>query len=188
MSLLDDLAKRCNSICELCESTENLSAYLVPLKNVEIVDNQVAVCETCKDQLLGNTEIDSNHWRLLNQSIWSTVPAVQVVSYRMLKKLSNESWTQDLLNMMYMDDETKEWADQGLGNTGIVHKDSNGNILQNGDSVVLIQDLNVKGGGFVAKRGTAVRRISLVHDNAEHIEGKVNDQHIVILTKYVKKS
>jgi protein PhnA len=57
-----------------------------------------------------------------------------------------------------------------------------------GDSVVLIKDLNVKGGGFTAKRGTAVRNISLVHDNHEHIEGRVNDQQIVILTQYVKKS
>jgi protein PhnA len=59
--------------------------------------------------------------------------------------------------------------------------------LQNGDSVVLIKDLKVSGGGFTAKRGTAVRRISLVHDNPEHIEGRVEGQQIVILTKYVKK-
>jgi len=53
--------------------------------------------------------------------------------------------------------------------------------------VVLIKDLKVKGAGFTAKRGTAVRNISLVHDNAEHIEGKINGQKIVILTQYVKK-
>ena len=53
---------------------------------------------------------------------------------------------------------------------------------------LFLKDLNVKGGGFTAKRGTAVRNISLVHDNHEHIEGRVNDQHIVILTQYVKKS
>jgi len=52
----------------------------------------------------------------------------------------------------------------------------------------LIKDLNVKGGGFTAKRGTAVRGISLVADNAEHIEGRVSGQQIVILTKFVKKS
>ena len=38
-----------------------------------------------------------------------------------------------------------------------------------------------------ADRGTAVRGISLVADNPEHIEGRVNNQHIVILTKFVKK-
>ena len=54
--------------------------------------------------------------------------------------------------------------------------------------MTLIKDLNVKGTTFTAKRGTSVRRISLVPDNAEHIEGKVNGQQIVILTKFVKKS
>ncbi len=49
------------------------------------------------------------------------------------------------------------------------------------------QDPNVKGASFTAKRGTAVRRISLVSDNPGQIEGRVNGQQIVILTKYVKK-
>jgi protein PhnA len=68
------------------------------------------------------------------------------------------------------------------------HIDSNGVVLQAGDTVVLVKDLDVKGAGFTAKRGTAVRGISLVADNPEHIEGRVNGQQIVILTKFVKKS
>jgi protein PhnA len=66
--------------------------------------------------------------------------------------------------------------------------DSNGTILEAGDSVTLIKDLNVKGANFTAKRGTVVRGIFLVADNPEHIEGKINGQQIVILTKFVKKS
>jgi len=120
--------------------------------------------------------------------MWSPLPPVQVMAYRMLYKLSSESWAQDLLGHIYMDDATTEWAHAGIDQTEIIHKDSNGNILSAGDTVVLIQDLNVKGAGFTAKRGTAVRRIRLVPDNAEHIEGKVEGQQIVILTKYVKKS
>jgi len=69
----------------------------------------------------------------------------------------------------------------------IIHRDSNGVILEAGDSVVLIKDLPVKGSSMVAKRGTAVRRISLDNDNAEYIEGKVDGQQIVIITKFVKK-
>ena len=69
----------------------------------------------------------------------------------------------------------------------VVHRDVNGNILENGDSVVLVKDLKVKGSNLVAKQGTAVRRISLDHENAEYIEGKVDGQHIVLVTKYVKK-
>ena len=116
------------------------------------------------------------------------MPAVQVLAWRMLYRLRAEGWTQDLLDMMYMDDETMEWAKSTEAMDGaVVHKDSNGNILEAGDTVTLIQDLKVKGASFVAKRGTAVRRISLVQDNPEHIEGKVDGQHIVILTKFVKK-
>jgi len=67
------------------------------------------------------------------------------------------------------------------------HLDANGHQLAVGDTVTLIKDLNVKGAGFTAKRGTAVRNISLVPDNALHIEGRVNGQQIVILTEFVKK-
>ena len=52
---------------------------------------------------------------------------------------------------------------------------------------MLIKDLPVKGAGFTAKRGTAVRNISLVPDNETHIEGRVEGQRIVILTQFVKK-
>jgi len=38
------------------------------------------------------------------------------------------------------------------------------------------------------KRGTAVRNIGLVADNPAQIEGRVNDQRIVILTEFVKKA
>ena len=90
---------------------------------------------------------------------------------------------------MYMEDTTLSWAKSGYQDmaTAIKHLDSNGTQLKNGDDVVLIKDLVVKGANFTAKRGTSVKRISLVHDNAQHIEGKVDGQHIVILTKYVKK-
>lgn len=70
----------------------------------------------------------------------------------------------------------------------VVHKDSNGALLSAGDTVTLVKDLKVKGAGFTAKQGTAVRNISLVADNAEHIEGRVNGQRIVILTQFTKKS
>jgi len=67
------------------------------------------------------------------------------------------------------------------------HRDSNGVPLVQGDTVVLTRDLPVKGAGFIAKRGTAVRGISLVADNPAHIEGRVEGQRIVILTGFVRK-
>ena len=69
----------------------------------------------------------------------------------------------------------------------IIHRDSNGVILEHGDSVVLIKDLKVKGSSMVAKQGTAVRNIRLDHENADYIEGRVDGQTIVIITQYVKK-
>ena len=51
----------------------------------------------------------------------------------------------------------------------------------------LIKDLDVKGSTLNAKIGTAVRNIRLVHNNTEQIEGKIDGQQIVILTKFVKK-
>ena len=114
---------------------------------------------------------------------------MQVIAYRMLYHLRKEGWPADLLEMLYLDEDTLAWAKEGLPDeNAVVHVDSNGNVLEAGDTVVLIQDLKVKGANFTAKRGTAVRRISLVYDNPEHIEGKVDGQQIVILTKYVKKS
>ena len=69
----------------------------------------------------------------------------------------------------------------------MVHRDSNGAVLSQGDTVTLIKDLPVKGAGFTAKRGTAVRGIALVPDDAGQIEGRVDGQRIVILTEFVKK-
>ncbi len=184
-TLSTELLERCESKCELCSSKKELQTHIVSPKTGNQLDEQVALCSVCKEELDKQEGWDANHWRCLNESIWSPFPPVQVIAYRMLKKLSDQNWAQDLMGMMYMEDETKEWA--MMEEAEVVHKDSNGNILQNGDTVTLIKDLNVKGANFTAKRGTAVRRIRLVPDNAEHIEGKVEGQQIVILTQYVKK-
>lgn len=175
----------------MCKSTENLKSYALPNSPGDVNETNVLLCETCLSQIENPETIDANHWRCLNDSMWSEFPAVQVLSWRMLNRLKSEGWTQDLLDMMYLDEETLSWAKaDGDGQTSseqVIHKDSNGATLEAGDTVVLIKDLDVKGSSLTAKRGTAVRRISLVHDNAEQIEGKVEGQHIVILTKFVKK-
>ena len=144
---------------------------------------QAAVCVVCAEQIAG--EAVSSHWRGLASAMWSEEPAEQVIAARMLKRLSGEGWAQDLAEQLYLDDETQAWADNIAAPSD--HKDANGVALAQGDTVVLIKDLPVKGAGFTAKRGTAVRGISLVADNPEHIEGRVEGQRIVILTQYVKK-
>ncbi len=190
MSIEQELQTRSESKCELCAATENLVVYSVPPTCDGSADQSILICDICREQIENPGNVDANHWRCLNDSMWSQVPAVQVVVWRMLTRLRAEGWPQDLLDMLYLEDETRAWAEAGSENTDdkLVHKDSYGTALAAGDTVTLIKDLPVKGGGFTAKRGTAVRGIVLVADNAEHIEGRVNGQQIVILTQFVKKS
>ena len=192
MTIENILFERSGSKCELCTSTENLGVYEVPPDSKATADDSILLCETCRTQIENHNTVDVNHWRCLNDSMWSQVPAVQVMAWRMLTRLSGEGWPQDLLDTLYLDEETQAWAQatgEGLNiEDEAKHLDSNGAVLEAGDTVTLTKDLNVKGANFTAKRGTAVRGISLVEDNPEHIEGKVEGQRIVILTKFVKKS
>lgn len=191
MSIEKELQKRSDSKCELCSAANNLAPYVVEPKSGDHAEECAYLCQVCQSQINKTAEAEANHWRCLNDSMWNTNPAVQVLAWRMLTRMKEEGWPQDLLDMLYLDDGTLSWAkatgEDESEEDKIIHKDSNGAILKAGDSVVLIKDLNVKGANFTAKRGTAVRNISLVHDNPEQIEGKVNGQQIVILTKYVKK-
>ena len=192
MSTEKELQNRSESKCELCSATENLAVYEVPPESDGSAEKSIFICSTCKEQIEVPEKMEPNHWRCLNDSMWSQVPAVQIMAWRMLTRLSSEGWPQDLLDMLYLDDDALEWAQatgEGQSNEDAVkHLDCNGAALEAGDTVTLTKDLNVKGANFTAKRGTAVRRISLVADNAKHIEGKVDGQHIVILTEFVKKS
>jgi len=186
------LRSRSDSKCELCGATGDLGVYEVPSAPTDSADGCLLLCGTCQTQVADSGQPDANHWRCLNDSMWSQVPAVQVMAWRMLNRLSEEGWAQDLLDMLYLEEPTLTWAmaagDAQSDGHAVRHVDSNGALLEAGDTVTLIKDLNVKGAGFTAKRGTAVRNISLVHDNAEQIEGRVSGQQIVILTQFVKRS
>ncbi len=191
MSIEKELQVRSGSVCELCGGAKGLTAYEVVPERTGGADDYLLGCETCVEQMENADKLEPNHWRCLNDSMWSQVPAVQVMAWRMLNRLRSEGWTLDLLDMLYLEEETLAWAkatgEDEEQEAAAKHVDSNGVELQAGDTVVLTKTLNVKGASMSAKRGTAVRRISLVYDNPEHIEGKVNGQQIVILTKYVKK-
>ena len=191
MNLEKILQERSQQACELCKATENLSIYTVqPSKKMDVTDS-IYACETCISQIENSDLLNPNHWRCLNDSMWSEFLPVQVIAWRMLNRVLSAGWSQDLLDMMYLDEEPLEWA-KALGDgteesTKVIHRDVNGVILEAGDSVVLIKDLKVKGSSMIAKQGTAVRRISLDHNNETYIEGKVDGKHIVIMTQFVKK-
>jgi protein PhnA len=144
----------------------------------------VDLCGICVDQIASDTP-NPDHFRSLATTMWSEDPAVQVLAFRTLQNI-DQPWADDLLGQLYLDDDTCAWAENVAAASQ--HKDANGVTLNTGDTVTLIKDLTVKGAGFTAKRGTAVRRISLVADNPAHIEGRVDGQRIVLLTEFVKKS
>jgi protein PhnA len=191
MNLEKDLQDRSQHSCELCKATEALTMYTVqPSTKINLTDS-IYACQTCVSQIEDSSLINPNHWRCLNDSMWSEFLPVQIMSWRMLNRVLSAGWSQDLLDMMYLDEESLEWA-KALGDgveeaTKLIHKDVNGVVLEAGDSVVLIKDLKVKGTSMVAKQGTAVRRISLDHENETYIEGKIDGKHIVLITQYVKK-
>lgn len=153
--------------CPLCTS------------DAPLTDASITICAGCADP-----QTPADHFRAIASTMWSEDAALQVYALRTLKRLDTD-WSRDLAEQLYLDAETQAWADNQAAQTN--HKDSNGVPLTSGDTVVLIKDLNVKGAGFTAKRGTAVHRITLVPDNDAHIEGRVEGQRIVILTEFVKK-
>lgn len=181
MSISKFLEERSGGNCELCSQDGNLNEYIVSPK-----EDTVAICSNCLTKINAADFQDEAHWQCLSGSIWNEAPAVQALSYRILAR-SGAAWANEIVEGMDINEDIVDWAmHQEAGN--LVHKDSNGTILAHGDSVVLIQNLNVKGTNFIAPKGTVVRKIRLVHDNDEHIEGKVNGDTIVILTKFVRKS
>jgi protein PhnA len=190
MSVIErKLKDRSGSVCEISGTEHDLVVYVLPPTNERTVENSVLMAKHLKDQIENPETTDEIDWRGLSESMWSEHLPVQIVSWRMLARLKNT----DLLDMMYLDEEALEWAKAtGEGEeedeNKIVHKDSNGVTLLDGDSVVLIKDLDVKGATFTAKRGAAVHNIKLVWDDANLIEGRVENQNIYILTQYVKKT
>ncbi len=185
------LAKRSGNQCELCAATGQLKVYEVPPATGNM-DDAILVCPKCLAQIDKKEELDSAHWQqCLGTSMWSEVPAVQVMAWRMLNRLRNESWAAEQIDMMYLADDQLAWA-KATGdheNDGSVdlHKDCYGAILQNGDNVVLTKSLDVKGSTVNAKVGTVIHNIRLVSGNTEQIEGRIEGQQIVILTKYLRK-
>lgn len=177
------LIERSGGICELCSSTENLSQYEVAPSDGTLYQS-ILLCQTCKSQIENPETIDKNHWHCLNESMWSQEPAVQVMVYRVLKIINAE----DLLAMLYLEPDVQLWADANSTNDEnlIIVKDSNGTTLVAGNNITIIKDLEVKGAGFTAKRGTVVKNIGLNGVDGQ-IEGRVNGTRIVLLSKFLKK-
>ena len=185
------LLQRSENNCELCKSSDGVKLYEVLPQKSTSEENCIMVCATCLAQIEKKAEPNSSHWQCLTESMWSEVPGIQVVAWRMLNRFRSESWATDNLDMLYLDDEKLAWAkatgDHDNDSAVELHKDCNGMVLQTGDTVVLTKSLDVKGSSLNAKMGTVVKNIRIVEENTEQIEGKIEGQVIVILTKYVRK-
>ncbi|MDO5530129.1 MAG: PhnA domain-containing protein [Paracoccus sp. (in: a-proteobacteria)] len=168
-----DLSARAGGICEFCASSDGLGPAIMP-PGVDLL-----LCSACRE-----AEGSDPHWRCLEGAAWSETPEVQAAAALKLDTLA-EPWAAEAREAMVLSDAAAALLETAPAT--LEHRDSNGALLAQGDTVVLIKDLPVKGAGFTAKRGTAVRGISLVPDNPAHIEGRVEGQRIVILTEFVKK-
>lgn len=182
------LARRAKSSCELCGETGSLQIFEVPPVKDPNLDACLLICEVCNQQLKQMEQLDPKHWFGLQERIWSENPAVQVMAWRILQQLKDQSWALDLLDQIYLEDQVLHWAQTGAESDASGRKvfDSNGIALANGDNVHIIKDLNVKGANFTAKRGTLVKSIRL-GDDPEHVEGKVNGTAIMLKTCFLKK-
>src|SRR5215831_14239181 len=169
MKLEEVLFNRSGNKCELCGSGDGVTLYEVQPQDSRNEDNCIMICAKCRAQVEKKEELDSSHWKVLSETMWSEVPGVQVVAWRMLNRLRNESWAADSLDMLYLDDEKLAWAratGDHEGDASVdLHRDANGNVLQQGDTVVLTKSLDVKGSTLNAKMGTVVKNIRLVEDN-----------------------
>ncbi|MCE0495732.1 PhnA domain-containing protein [Vibrio salinus] len=187
MSTEATLLERCDSKCELCGATSSLSPFVVAPHTQMTVDHSAMLCDTCKSQIEAPDSIDPNHWRCLNDSMWSQVPPVQVLAWRQLKTLAEkEQWATELLDMMYIEEDVMNWAIIGMDDDAEKPRDVNGVELKKGDDVTIIKDLPIKGSSQVIKQGTVVRGISLA-DDPKLVSGKANGQSMYIIAEYTRK-
>ncbi len=105
-----------------------LNAYAVPPRNYESVENTVALFPDCYEKITQSDFSDTNYWRCLTGGIWSEVPAVQALSYKILTKLNAESWATEAVESVYLDEALIEWANakDELEASKVVDKDAFG--------------------------------------------------------------
>ena len=173
-----------SSICELCASEDGVEVIELPVSDGSD-EQSVYVCANCKGQIESG-DLDEAHFNCLNDAMWSETPAVKVMSYILWNTLGR----QDMVDMMYLEEDERNLAEQAVNAAAnkLVYRDSNGVELHTGDSIVILKDLEVKGAGFTAKRGTTVTRIGLAPGDAGHVEGRVNRTKIFIKTEFIKKA
>ena len=105
MSLTTELSARAGGQCELCAATGAGVPFSVGPESAETIATSVLLCSTCQSQLDGSEPLTTDHWRSLTDTMWSQVPAVQVMVWRTLRRLRHEGWAAEALDMLYLDDD-----------------------------------------------------------------------------------
>jgi protein PhnA len=109
------LVRRSKSKCELCgDSGVKLLIYEVPPSNKEPdYDFCIMLCEQCLEQVSSPKKMNCNHLRFLQETIWSEIIPIQVISLRLLKRIVSEcEWAQPLLDDLWVDDDIMEIVDK----------------------------------------------------------------------------
>lgn len=108
-----DLARRAKSKCELTgEAGVRLTPYEVPPVSTEPdLDRTILISDACQEALEHPSRLKGRSWQGLTEMVWSELPVVQVVAWRMLKQLSkNEDWAREALEEVFLDEEVEAWA------------------------------------------------------------------------------
>ncbi len=108
------LVRRSRSRCELCARNGiRLNTFEVPPPPEEPhPDHCLFLCDSCRRQIEDPQKMNPHQWHCLNRSVWAATPAVQVMSLRLLRRLSTcgEQWAEDILDHAVLDEELEQWA------------------------------------------------------------------------------
>jgi len=108
-----ELARRSSSKCELCLSAGvRLNVFEIPPVSGEPdSDRCVFICDTCASGIFEPLKLN-DHWRCLNESVWSGIKPVKIISSIILKKIAERnSWASDLIEEVYLDEDEQAWID-----------------------------------------------------------------------------
>ena len=111
-----DLVRRSRSRCECCnQGGHALSIYEIePLPEEPSPDHALFLCDSCIKQIKNPKKMNPHNWRCLADTVWSDLPALQVMSLRMLRRLAerDEHWASELLDQVIVEPTIDEWCDQ----------------------------------------------------------------------------
>lgn len=108
-----DLARRAKSKCEITGAAGvPLWPYEVPPVAAEPdIDRTLLISPECREMLEHPDRLAGRHWQCLAEAIWSEMPAVQVVAWRMLHELAKrEDWAREVLEEVFLDPDVEDWA------------------------------------------------------------------------------